>query len=320
MSNNQNQMNSIKADNIDELSENMDVISPGKILLYAREKAGYTQTEIAEKLNFRLSLVKDIENDVYNTSLPETYNRGYLRCFAKFVNADIDDVLARYDRLSITKIDCAKMQSFSKITEKNTENNRLMWVSYLIIALLIASTVMWWLQDSPKSEDRIIANDMKTNIEQKGNDVAATENIDNVSESAVTSTMGNEAGFAILPKNNLSTDDTFVENADNDEITTQTNRTIDPPQVIEDEIVDNIGTAIITFSGDCWVNIFDATGERIAWGVKKSGYKMTISGKAPLNVTIGRPELANVKFNGQDIDMTIFNTGNIAKFTLPLNP
>ncbi len=81
-----------------------------------------------------------------------------------------------------------------------------------------------------------------------------------------------------------------------------------------------ISTAVFTFSGDCWVNIFDATGERIAWGVKKSGYVMTIQGKPPLKVTLGKPELASIVFDAQLVDMSTFNVGNIAKFDLPLNP
>jgi len=73
-----------------------------------------------------------------------------------------------------------------------------------------------------------------------------------------------------------------------------------------------------TFSGDCWVNISDATGERIAWGVKKLGYVMKISGQAPFNVTLGKPELVAIKFSEEIIDMSQFNVGNIAKFTLPV--
>ena len=74
-----------------------------------------------------------------------------------------------------------------------------------------------------------------------------------------------------------------------------------------------------TFLGDCWVNISDATGERIAWGVKKLGYVMKISGQAPFNVTLGRPELVAINFSDEIIDMSQFNAGNIAKFTLPVS-
>jgi cytoskeleton protein RodZ len=81
-----------------------------------------------------------------------------------------------------------------------------------------------------------------------------------------------------------------------------------------------LSKAVFTFSGDCWVNIYDATGKRIAWGVKKAGYVMTIQGKAPLRVTVGKPELTRVVFNDEAVDMSPFNVGNIAKFTLPVVP
>jgi cytoskeleton protein RodZ len=66
------------------------------------------------------------------------------------------------------------------------------------------------------------------------------------------------------------------------------------------------------------VSIYDATGDRIAYGVKKTGYVMTISGKPPFKVDIGRPALTSIEFNGQSVDMSQFDKDNIAKFTLPI--
>ena len=82
--------------------------------------------------------------------------------------------------------------------------------------------------------------------------------------------------------------------------------------------VPEISTAIFTFAGDCWVSIYDATGERIAYGVKKPGYVMTITGQAPFKVDVGRPALTSIEFNGETIDMSQFDKDNIAKFTLPI--
>ncbi|RGP39415.1 hypothetical protein BPTFM16_02946 [Altererythrobacter insulae] len=45
---------------------------------------------------------------------------------------------------------------------------------------------------------------------------------------------------------------------------------------------------------------------------------MTIQGEAPLRITIGKPELTSITFNGQPVDMSTFETGNIAKFNLPM--
>jgi cytoskeleton protein RodZ len=46
---------------------------------------------------------------------------------------------------------------------------------------------------------------------------------------------------------------------------------------------------------------------------------MKISGQAPFNVTLGRPELVAINISDEIIDMSQFNVGNIAKFTLPVS-
>jgi cytoskeleton protein RodZ len=90
---------------------------------------------------------------------------------------------------------------------------------------------------------------------------------------------------------------------------------IDTTSEIEEVSLDR---AVFTFSGDCWVNIYDANNERVAWGIKKQGYVMSIEGKSPFRVTIGKPELVSIAFNDENVDMTQYLSGNIAKFTLPV--
>ena len=69
---------------VEELSEDIEVIGPGQILSEARDAMGLTQQQVADKLNFRTTLVKDIEEDNFDHSLPATFNRGYLKNYAKF--------------------------------------------------------------------------------------------------------------------------------------------------------------------------------------------------------------------------------------------
>ncbi len=131
---------------VQELTEDIEVVGPGQMLALAREKIGFTQQQVAEKLNFRLALVKDIESEEFDQTLPTTFNRGYLKNYAKLVNISIDEVLSSYETLNVAQQQGAEMQSFSKGTEKQAENNRIMWISYLILTLLIASTIVWWFQ------------------------------------------------------------------------------------------------------------------------------------------------------------------------------
>ena len=80
-----------------ELTEESELITPGRLLSEGRVKQGLSQEQVAEKLNFRSTLVKEIEDDVFDRNLPSTFNRGYLRNFAKLVGVDTDQVLTAYE-------------------------------------------------------------------------------------------------------------------------------------------------------------------------------------------------------------------------------
>lgn len=296
-----------------ELSEDMEVISPGQMLAQAREILKLSKQDIADRLNYRLALVTNIEQDNYDNSLPETFNRGYLRSYAKLVNIKENDIITSYETLNIAKIQCAEMQSFSHFTEKQAQNSRLMWVSYLIITLLIASTIIWWLQNENTTNtavNKVVSAPAKNDINNK-------KVAEQISSSSQTPLVEKEPVVSKIPVETieLEADNTLLEVSSLSELNNDQINKITP--IIEEQPA-LLATAVFTFAGDCWVNIFDATGERIAWGVKKTGYVMKITGVPPFKVTVGRPELARISFNEQEIDMSQFNVGNIAKFTLPI--
>jgi cytoskeleton protein RodZ len=304
---------------VDELCEDMEVVGPGLMLSEARKKLSLSVEEVSARLNFRTNLVEEIEKDIFDQSLPATFNRGYLRNYAKLVSVDINEVISAYDMLGVAEVQRSEMQSFSNLTEKQAEHSRLMWFSYLIAAILFGLMVVWWLQE-PKLSVNLFDNPKQE--QEISNDVSNAADLSVAKNSVVALEQSKEQA--------IETDKVTksVESTQKDPETTISEVKVDavleeqPTAKIETststEQVPNISTAVFTFSGDCWVNIFDATGERIAWGVKKSGYVMTVTGEAPLKVTLGKPELATINFNDKPVDMSPFNAGNIAKFTLPL--
>jgi len=323
---------------LDELNEDMEMIGPGQILSEAREKASFTVGYVANTLNFKIELVESIEQDMFNNKLPATYNRGYLRSYAKLVNVDVSEVLSAYDMLGVAEVQRSEMQSFSNLTEKQAEHSRIMWLSYIIAAILFGLMIMWWLQEPKRGVDENAVNEslvstptnetvnQNDNVEE--NDVAKTST--ELNDTLESDTTLNDIVEIIPEDENIPQENTNSPIDDLRSVETSLSTleeatsevlTNTAPVLALDESLDEsvaIDTAIFTFSGDCWVNIFDATGERIAWGVKKSGYVMTVTGQGPLKITLGKPELAEIEFNGQAVDLSEFNAGNIAKFTLPL--
>jgi cytoskeleton protein RodZ len=316
------------------------VVGPGAILKEARETGGLTEQQVADKLNFRLRLVQNIEVDIFDRSLPEAFNRGYLKSYAKLVNISETVVLNSYDQLAEVQSQCAGMQSFSKGTEKQAEHKLLMWITYLILAIFLTATVVWWLQTPSEQPEPIAAEKVnqvaKVSANNETNNTIPTTNsslthTNNLDDSGITER--NAVNTSIENATNAETVDIATDQLDNGVSSVIPSQTIESSNVDstnvestnDESITDESETSLIanvvfTFSGDCWVNIYDATGERIAWGVKKSGYVMKISGQAPFSITLGKPELVAIDYNDLAVDMTGFNAGNIAKFSLPMTP
>jgi cytoskeleton protein RodZ len=75
---------------------------------------------------------------------------------------------------------------------------------------------------------------------------------------------------------------------------------------------------IFSFSGDCWIKITDATGNDIAYGVKKAGRVMPVTGQAPFSVILGAPRSVNIQYDGQPIDISFLPSDRTGRFVLPL--
>ncbi|NMP32163.1 DUF4115 domain-containing protein [Thalassotalea sp. M1531] len=305
---------------VKELPEDIEVIGPGQMLAEARDAMGLTQKEVAAKLNFRVALVDEIEHELFDKSLPDTFNRGYLKNYAKLVGVSEQDVLASYEMLGVAAKQRTEMQSFSKITEKQAQNSRLMWITYLILAALVASSILYYLQDIPsKAATKTVANttNSKANTDETAQPTEKAEELPEQSNYQPESTLNTVKG-----KTSDNVDDKFINQPEEGDIAQAIvpDNSIEPVLEIITPVESSDITAIFSFAGDCWVNIYDGNGERIAWGIKKAGYVMELKGVAPFKVTVGKPELVAIDFNGESIDMSKFNVGNIAKFTLPESP
>jgi cytoskeleton protein RodZ len=228
------------------------------------------------------------------------------------------------------------MQSFSKGTEKQAEHNLLMWITYLIIVALATATVVWWYQ-TPSAQPAPVTGSITNQAQQQNISKVEINSDQDVKElpQDVTDEKQELVTLASSEKLNqpVRSEASSEVRADNSKLidSSPTNASVDnalaiaTPEVVKEKTIKEPALAalthlVFTFTGDCWVNIYDANGERVAWGVKKSGYIMRFSGQAPFSVTLGKPELVQIKYNDVAVDMTGFNAGNIAKFSLPIKP
>lgn len=290
---------------------------PGEILKQAREKLGLSAADIAAKLHLKLINIEAIEADNYDPKISATFTKGYLKLYAKQVQVDEKLILDAFAQQNIDEKEPQKLQSFSKRVAKQNNDARLMLLTYLIIAVLLAMVVVWWFQQD--SSESAIAN---------------------ISESVAAAQIEAISDEQQQPAQNLApTADDLIVSAQIDEdgpaelSGTQDVDQNNTPQQIEDDIQAQLPVSdepitqpelqtielIFEFADDCWMNLTDSTGEAIAYGVKKSGRVMTVSGVAPFEVTLGAPDVVKISYDGVMVDMSRFPAGKSAKFSLPFS-
>ncbi|MDN3653387.1 DUF4115 domain-containing protein [Thalassotalea ponticola] len=320
----------------DNASEQIVPLSPGTILRQARELMQLSQQEVADKLNLRLSLIEEIEADDFSGKTPKTFVRGYLRNYAKLVNVDQQSLLEAFEQYATNASTSASMTSFSQGTQKQAEHNRLMIVIYILIIALIASTIIWWSQQASNVSTQPIDNQLSPadNLDSQPSAPPVTVEESSVDSTSLTDTEDTQDTTVANDLDSGAMDDPVPQDEVFEQHMQQTaaaalanerdNAVNATGQVVVNEGSDSAvaeqDTLQFRFAGDCWVNIFDASGERLAWGIKKAGYVMTLSGQAPFQITLGKPDLVALTYNNETIDLSGYQPGQIAKFRWPVAP
>ncbi|MBH0032156.1 MULTISPECIES: RodZ domain-containing protein [unclassified Pseudoalteromonas] len=271
----------------------------GQILKNHREQANVSIATIAAPLKLSELQIKRLENDEFALLGPITFVKGYIKNYCRELKVDSAPILAMMPAPpEPTKP--ANMQSFSRRTEKEASDNRLMFFSYLILAIVIGSSALWFWQNA-------------TPIEEQTSKINVANSIMSERQAAQPSILQQQQQAEINDESLLESKDT-LETSTSSEAVTETA----PITSNNESQEDASSTIVMNFNGESWVEIYDGEGEKIAFGVKKAGYIMTVIGTPPFSVVLGKHDAVDITLNGEPVDVSAFPKNRLAKFTLPL--
>ncbi|WP_213610173.1 RodZ domain-containing protein [Pseudoalteromonas sp.] len=288
----------MKEDNIQPQSEESSV---GHILKTHRENANISIKTIASLLKLTESQVQHIENDEYRSLGAKTFAKGYIKNYCRVLDIDSSPILAMLPTFNDPD-KFVDMQSFSRRTEQEAHDSRLMIVSYLILAIVIGSSAVWWWQNTTLIDENtktiINTNNSLNNLQQDAKQLieeteethsdssGSSQELDNqvlqIEQPTIQAVPVNDTQNASAPENN------------------------------------DLSTIVMMFNDESWVEIHDANDDKVAFGVKKAGYEMTLTGVAPFSVVLGKHHVVNITLNGEPVDISAFPRNRLAKFKLPL--
>tara|TARA_X000000950_G_scaffold278033_1_gene368348 strand:- start:322 stop:1320 length:999 start_codon:yes stop_codon:yes gene_type:complete len=312
--------------------------SPGEMLKARREQLGLSQQDIASKLFLKSQQINALECDIIDETASITFTKGYVRNYAKQLGMNSHAVIEAFERFhNQTSVPSSeKLQSFSKRVAKQTHDDRWMMVTYVILLLIVAGVVVWWYQqpNDDAVDDVSLAETIKREAASASvplNDNASNNNPPTndlvINESTDSEPVAGLAESEISDLNDGAGDD--INSAPSTPVDESNNLTA-LAEAVQSEGAElpnlAIGTQegaqpismVFTFDDDCWVNIKDASGEPIAYGVKQKGRIMEIQGVPPVEVTLGAPDNVRITINGEPVDISSYQNGRTARFALPL--
>jgi cytoskeleton protein RodZ len=175
---NDTEENAVNNNDVEHTAEQQKepVKGPGQLLKEAREAKNLTPRDVADRLRLRLQIIELLEADDYESFSTPTFIKGYLRSYAKLLDANEEEVFAAYKKLGIKEPDTTAMQSFSRRVKHQENDNRLMLITYAVIIVVIG-LVIWWWQDSD-----ISFNDISSDVQQAVQEEPAVSQQQAVSE------------------------------------------------------------------------------------------------------------------------------------------
>ncbi|MFT5788792.1 MAG: cytoskeleton protein RodZ [Shewanella sp.] len=332
MKNEQNDLPNIDTESLVEES----TLTLGVLLKKARESKGVTIEDIAAQLHLRPAIIKEIEADNLLAVGAATYVRGYVKNYARAVQADPFEVQSCLDKQLVNDVE-PSMQSFSRKTTHQARDGRLMFLTYIIVFVLLALMVLWWFQKSSMDTKVDYSQPTVEEVAASTENALSNEQAD-IANNASAQPLGDQTTNAQSIDGNESVYTASNQDAATETLSVKPQVTVASTQLsagqmlasmIESQISDNsaaeqtnsdatMSDLVLSLTGDCWIKVTDANGKTLINGLKKSGRDINVTGAEPFAVILGAPQVVNIQLNGTQVSLDQYPSGKVAHLSLPL--
>jgi cytoskeleton protein RodZ len=271
----------------------------GARLAEARRAKQISVLEIAKELHVEEAKIRALENNEFDELGAPVFAKGHLKKYSQLVDVNHDDVLADYYRLTRT-------QELPPVVVKRQKPMRELspgpWVGAIAVLVLLA-LAYWLLVERPfatpptpaatlpaAAETEPTAEPAQTEAEELPGSEAPAEEVTLPEEPAVDSSVGEAQPQPPA--------DAAAEAAGITGQQPQPRPAVDitsPPAASSDDV-----RLSVTFLGDCWTEITDASGRRLFFQLGRSGRTVNVSGPGPLSVLFGDADNVDVRVDGED--------------------
>ena len=327
----------------------------GHQLRRAREALGLDMSAVADQQHLRVSIIEAIEKGDYSKIDTELFLKGYVRAYAKQVGLNGDAIIRDLDiELEPLRKERQRQQEADPLVdiERRKRRKRRAAKTVMVVGVLVALAVgvSSYLSDgqnmvpfgfqsatteetgSPESdpEPTIQPETEGEAVEAGDEEIQAPEPVETgvveptpMPVSAEDPDMDVDAQRVAENDEDLPGESGVVADNSAGDVVESEMTGVDPvsgSQVAEaaTEAVPEGAQLVMTFNDDCWVQVTDAEGNRLASTLQREGDELSLDGTAPLDVIVGAmTAVESIQFRGEVVDLDSIRTvNNRAQFTL----
>jgi cytoskeleton protein RodZ len=311
--------------------------NPGESLRQAREIKGWSVAEVATQLNLTPQRLSQIEAGAFDKLPGTTFARGYIRAYAKLLEMDQSRLVMEFDQFTGTDATGSSVHALGRIEEPvRYSQSILRLVSFLLLLALIGAGFLWW-QDQGRPGASLADLGLE-HVEVEGADgTTQVHSLAEPEDQAVVDAQGSEQSSPLLlpvepgeaPEESTAAEQPAAQSAapesaaeapaapvSNEPAVAASAPTAQPVAPVA--VPAGQGALNVQFTADCWTQVTDADGKVLLSALKRSGERIELIGKAPMELRLGFARGAQVTYNGQSVDIAPHMTGETARLKLGL--
>lgn len=325
--------------------------NPGETLRKARENKNWSLADVAGQLNLTTQRLGQLEAGQFDQLPGHTFARGYVRAYAKLLGMDQGMIVQEFDQFTGTNASGSNVHGLGRIEEPmRLSQNLLRLVCFVLLLAMAGGGFLWW-QDQSAGRAGEAGGISLGHVEVDGADgTTEIHPLDEPEDQAVVDAEGTgenspvevspelaaqpegqaaeapAAPVASAPTAPAATSPAAAATAPAGPTTPAPAPAPAAPVATAPAaaaapaapVVAAAGEGVVAleFSANCWIQLTDATGKVVVSGLKRTGEKLEVSAKAPVELRLGYARGAQVRYNGQPVDVAPFTSGETARIKL----
>ncbi len=243
----------------------------GERLSEARREQQISVIEIAKELHLDEPKVRALERNEFDVLGAPVFAKGHLKKYAQLVNVDPDDVLVDYYQLTRSTTSPPVILTRPRSGKELSPGP---WIAVIVIVIVVV-TAFWWFTRPAEPVPEV-----------QTEDALPTQALDESPSPAVSDEVSTDAATQVAEP--VVEEELVVQEEPEPEP--------EPEPVLEDGQLH----VLVTYTGDCWTEITDASGRRLLFALGQDGRTVELSGAEPFNVLFGNPGNVSIRVNGEE--------------------